>query len=173
MKSADATARILPWPGPRSPAPSRSELEFLPAALEIIETPPSPVGRAIGATVILFFVVAVSWACLGRVDIIATASGKIVPTGRTKVIQPFEIGVIRAIRVQEGQKVKAGDVLVELDPTINTAERDRFAKDLMSARLDVARLNAALSDTPDAAAAFVVPDGVAPAQADKIGRAHV
>ena len=166
MKSADATARILPWPGPRSPAPSRSELEFLPAALEIIETPPSPVGRAIGATVILFFVVAVSWACLGRVDIIATASGKIVPTGRTKVIQPFEIGVIRAIRVQEGQKVKAGDVLVELDPTINTAERDRFAKDLMSARLDVARLNAALSDTPDAAAAFVVPDGVAPAQAD-------
>ncbi|HYM02316.1 MAG TPA: hypothetical protein VET85_05170, partial [Stellaceae bacterium] len=58
----------------------RSELEFLPAALEIVETPASPVGRAIGAVIILFFAAALAWACLGRVDIIATASGKIVPT---------------------------------------------------------------------------------------------
>jgi hemolysin D len=66
--------------------------QFLPAALEILETPASPVGRAIGATIILFFVLALVWAVFGHVDIIATASGKIVPTGRSKTIQPLETG---------------------------------------------------------------------------------
>ena len=66
--------------------------EFLPAALEILETPASPAGRMIGATLMLFFAVAVAWSIVGRVDIIATASGKIVPTGRTKTIQPLETG---------------------------------------------------------------------------------
>ena len=77
------------------------ELAFLPAALEIIETPPSPIGRAIGATIIVFFALALTWACLGSVDIVATAAGKIIPTGRTKIVQPFEIGVVRAIHVHD------------------------------------------------------------------------
>src|SRR3954464_5513581 len=68
--------------------------QFMPAALEILETPASPAGRAIGATVILFFALAVAWAIVGHVDIIATASGKIVPTGRTKTIQPLETGIV-------------------------------------------------------------------------------
>jgi len=65
------------------------ELAFLPEALEIVETPPSPVGRAIGATIILLFCVALIWASVGTIDIVASATGKIVPSGRTKVIQPF------------------------------------------------------------------------------------
>jgi hemolysin D len=56
----------------------------------------------------LFFAIALLWACIGSVDIIATAQGKIVPTGRTKVIQPLESGVVHAIHVQDGQKVKGG-----------------------------------------------------------------
>ena len=60
------------------------ELAFLPAALEIVETPPSPIGRAIGATIIAVFVLALAWACLGTVDIVASAPGKIIPSGRTK-----------------------------------------------------------------------------------------
>src|ERR1044072_896013 len=71
--------------------------QFLPAALEILETPASPVGRAIGATIILFFAIAVAWSVFGHVDIIATAQGKIVPTGRTKTIQPLEAGGVSAI----------------------------------------------------------------------------
>ena len=98
MKSAEQTARILPWPR-RAPR-ERAELEFLPAALEIIETPASPVGRAILFTIIAFFCIALAWATFGRVDIIATATGKIVPTSRTKIIQPLEAGVVRAIHVQ-------------------------------------------------------------------------
>ena len=46
---------------------------------------------------------ALAWACLGTVDIVATAPGKIIPSGRTKVIQPFETGVVRAIHVRDGQ----------------------------------------------------------------------
>jgi hemolysin D len=167
MKPAEQSApgaRILPWP--RLPARSGGELEFLPAALEIIETPASPAGRAIAVTIILFFVVALAWASLGSVDVIATAQGRIVPTGRTKIVQPFETGVVRAIHVQDGQKVTAGEVLIELDTTINGAERNRLESELVVLRLDIARLRAALAVNADPAAAFVPPEGAAPAQVE-------
>jgi hemolysin D len=135
------------------------ELAFLPAALEIVETPPSPIGRAIGATIIAVFVLALAWACLGTVDIVATAPGKIIPSGRTKIIQPFEIGVVRAIHVHDGDTVKAGEVLIELDPTINAAEREHMQGDLIVAQLDVARLRAALAEGPDPLADFHPPAG--------------
>jgi hemolysin D len=145
---------------------AETETEFLPAALEIIETPASPAGRAIAGTLILFFVLAVAWASLGSVDIIATAQGKIVPTGRTKVIQPFETGVVRAIHVQDGQQVKADDVLIEIDATINEAERDRLQKEYMTAALDAARLKAALSlGGDDPSADFAAPENAPPEQA--------
>ncbi len=118
----------------------QDELAFLPAALEIVETPPSPLGRAIGVTIIAMFCVALVWACFGHIDIVATATGKIVPSGRTKVVQPFETGVVRAIHVQDGQTVKAGEVLIELDPTINEAERNHLRGDLATVQLDIARL---------------------------------
>src|SRR5947199_10085041 len=90
----------------------RAELEFLPAALEIVETPPSPRRRAIAATIMLLFCAALGWSAWGTIDIVASASGKIVPSGRTKVMQPFETGVVRSIRVQDGQSVQAGEVLI-------------------------------------------------------------
>jgi hemolysin D len=124
--------------------------QFLPAALEILETPASPVGRTIAATIILFFVLAIAWAVFGHVDIIATASGKIVPTGRTKTIQPLETGIVSAIYVQDGDHVTAGQVLIELDRTVTQAERKHIAQDLVASQLDVARL-AALRDSFDAA----------------------
>ena len=133
------------------------ELAFLPAALEIVETPPSPIGRAIAATIILLFCVALIWAWAGSIDIVASAPGKIVPSGRTKVIQPFETGVVRSIRVQDGQAVKAGEVLIELDPTVNAAERDHLHNDLLAERLNIARLRAALADGDDPAAGFTPP----------------
>ena len=118
----------------------RAAFEFLPGALEVLETPVSPLGRAVAATIALFFVVALSWAYLGHVDIIASATGKIIPDGRSKTIQPLEPGIVSAIRVQDGDHVKAGQVLVELDPTLTVADKARASHDYMMARLDVARL---------------------------------
>src|SRR4051795_11333034 len=118
------------------------EVAFLPAALEITEAPPSPIGRAIAASIIAVFCIALVWAALGSVDIVATATGKIVPGGRTKLIQPFETGLVRAIHVRDGQTVKTGDVLIELDPTMTEADNERQKSDHIAAELDVARLRA-------------------------------
>jgi hemolysin D len=160
--------RILAWlrslPQSRILTGQTDEIEFLPAAIEVMETPPRPAGRIIAASLILFFVIALLWACIGSVDIIATASGKIIPTGRTKVIQPLESGVVHAIHVQDGQMVKAGDVLIEIDTTISAAERDRLKNDYTQATLDTARLKAALNLDGDPVKSFIPPEGATDAQ---------
>jgi hemolysin D len=153
MKSAKAIAAVSEVRGR-----DRDELAFLPAALEIVETPPSPIGRATALTIAAVFSVALAWAAFGSIDIVATAPGKIIATGRSKTIQPFETGVVRAIHVRDGQSVKAGDVLIELDPTMTEAERNHMRTDLMAARLDVARLRAALADYDDPLAGFFPPE---------------
>ena len=153
--------RVVPF---RHAAERRAEeLAFLPAALEIVETPPSPIRRAIGATIILLFCAALGWAWWGTIDIIASATGKIVPSGHTKVVQPFETGVVRSIRVQDGQAVKAGDVLIELDPTVNAAERDHLHNDLLAEQLNIARVRAALAGGDDPVVNFTPPADAAPA----------
>ena len=155
---ASANKIIVPFPK-RPVRRNDYELAFLPAALEIAETPPSPLGRAVGATIIAIFCVAIAWATFGKVDIVATAYGKIVPSGRTKLIQPLDTGVVRAIHVHDGQRVKAGESLIELDPTMTTAEQDHLRGDLVAAQLDVARLRAALSQGTDPLAHFQPPKG--------------
>jgi membrane fusion protein, hemolysin D len=153
MKFADAAASPLPASRERR----RNELAFLPAALEIAETPVTPFANAIGGSIIALFCIALAWASFGKIDIVATASGRIIPSGRIKVVQPFETGVVRAIHVHDGQTVKAGDVLIELDPTMSRAELKHVQSDLISAELDVARLNATLSDDPSNPQNFKAP----------------
>src|SRR5262249_347465 len=160
MKSAKKN--VLAFPERRQER-RRDELAFLPAALEIVETPPSPVGRAIVYTIVAVFAAALAWASVGTVDIVATAPGKIIPSGRTKVIQPFETGVVRAIHVRDGQTVKTGDVLIELDPTMNAAELGHLKSDLIAAELDVARLRAALAGNANPLADYRPPEGASPA----------
>ena len=162
MRSAkaaiEATKNVVSFPVKRERR-KNEELAFLPAALEIVETPPSPIGRSIGASIVALFVLTLIWAILGHVDIVASASGKVVPSGRVKLIQPLETGVIRAIHVQDGQSVKSGDVLIELDPTMTVAEQEHIKSDLIAAQLDVARLRAALSDNDDPQSQFHPPAG--------------
>jgi hemolysin D len=153
-----AIGSVVEFPD-RQPARRKHEAAFLPGALEVVETPPSPIGRAVGATIIAAFCVAVIWASLGRVDMVATAPGKIVPSGRTKIIQPFEVGVVRAIHTRDGASVKAGDVLIELDPTLSAADVEHARGDLVGASLDVARLRAALAGETDPATGFTPPAG--------------
>ena len=135
------------------------ETEFLPAALEVLETPPSPAGRVLILLICFFFCIAVVWSAIGKVDIIATASGKVVPAGRSKVIQPVATGVVRDILVDDGQKVKAGQVLVKIDTTISQAEQNRLHDEMIAAELDTARLKAALKMSADPEKYFVPPKG--------------
>lgn len=105
---------------------SREKLEFLPAALEIQASPPPKWSRSLLWSVIFLLITALSWASWAEIDIIATAVGKVVPTGQVKIIQPLETGVVKTIFVKEGQYVKAGDKLVALDGASNQADADRL-----------------------------------------------
>jgi hemolysin D len=148
----------------------RPEIDFLAAALEIQEKPPSPAGRGIIWAIVLFFSLAVAWAFIGEIDIVATAQGRIIPSGRVKVIQPMEIGVVRRIPVREGQQVQAGDILIELDPTATEADLERLEMELTAARLDEARYRALERVTDDPAEgdeAAVVKLGVPPSLAQE------
>ncbi len=140
--------------------PGRDELSFLPAALEVIETPASPLGRVVAVTIMAFFLIAIVWSVFGRMDVIAVAQGRIIPVDRVKLIQPRDNGTIRAIHVSEGQHVEAGDLLVELDPTETEADSDRLQADLVGARIEMERLDALLQDDP--VAAFVPPPDTPP-----------
>ncbi|MEZ5901266.1 MAG: HlyD family type I secretion periplasmic adaptor subunit [Hyphomicrobiaceae bacterium] len=128
---------------------TREELEFLPAALEVLETPPRPAARLSALTICLFFLSAVLWAIFGRVDTVAVAQGQIVPKSRVKLIQPLETAIVRAIHVQDGQFVKAGDVLIELDPTDAASNYGALRADLTKAQLDAAVTEALDSNDPD------------------------
>ena len=142
--------------------PSPSATEFLPAVLEIQQAPPSPIGRAILWTILAVFTAGALWATFGWIDIVATAQGKIIPSGYSKTIQPYETGVIASIHVQDGQTVKKGDVLIELDPTLNRADRDRAVNEYRAAKVEAARLRALIAglstfEAPgDSDAAYVV-----------------
>lgn len=140
----------------------KSELEFLPAALEVLETPVSPIPRIIIGLVVLFFAGAVAWAILGKIDTVAVATGKIIPGGRVKVVQVEEQGTVTLIKVRDGQAVKQGDLLLTFDNTATRAEMTGVRRELLAARLDVARLSALAANVTAPAQQFRPPKEVAP-----------
>ena len=121
------------------------EAEFLPAALSLQETPVSPAPRKAMWALIAFALLALLWSIFGRIDIVATAQGRIVPNDRTKTVQPIETATVRKILVSDGQRVKAGDVLIELDATMAQADKERVQGELGAARLQVSRGRSMLS----------------------------
>jgi hemolysin D len=138
-----------------------SEREFLPAAIEIMERPASPVGRALIWSLCAFFAIATAWSIVGHIDIVAVAQGKVVPRGHTKVVQPLEIGVVRAIYVKDGDHVTAGQKLIDLDPTEALADRDRLDHDRLARALDEARLTSLLKGGPQVAPPQILNDAPA------------
>ena len=118
--------------------------EFLPAALELFETPPSPVRIAAIWVICSVFAIALAWSYFGWLDIYAVAQGRIHPNGRSKVVQPLEPGKVVAIVAENGRRVSAGDVLLELDPTETGADRETQARDLESVRAEATRRRAAV-----------------------------
>jgi hemolysin D len=126
-------------PAPRPPSVSGRDREFLPAALEILETPPPTLPIALMATICAFAVAALVWSYFGRLDVDAGAPGKIETAGYAKVIEPLDPGKIAAIHVETGEAVKAGDLLLELDSAEASADV-ASAQDALNASLaEVAR----------------------------------
>jgi hemolysin D len=136
-----------------------AEHEFLPAALEIMEKPPSPGLRWLMLILCSLFTIAILWSIIGRVDVVAVASGKVIPAANVKIIQPMEIGAVRAIHVRNGERVKKGQLLLELDPTLAGADEAQATQGLLSARIAEARNDALLAHLSGRPMRFVAPPG--------------
>ncbi len=121
---------------------ARYQRDFLPAALEVLETPPSPSGRVLLWLLIALFCFGLVWSCLGEIDIVVTASGRIVPTGQVKTVQAPETASVATIHVAEGSRVSAGDKLISFDTTYANADENRTARQIIHHRLQVHWRNA-------------------------------
>jgi hemolysin D len=127
--------------GPRRLA---EEAAFLPAALSLQETPVHPAPRRAMWVIMAIFVATLTWSVVGQVDIVAVASGRIVVSQRSKLIQPLDTAVVRAIHVKDGDRVREGQLLVELDATASSADNASIGEQQLSARSEMARSQALL-----------------------------
>ena len=135
-KRANRRLRLLPHVDDRA---------FLPAALEIIETPASPAAVATVVVIASLVVVALAASWFGRIDVYATARGKVEPAGHAKVVEPLEAGKIASIDVRDGQRVKAGEVVLVLDSSDAGAELDSDLQAAEAARAEALRRAAAVA----------------------------
>jgi len=134
---------------------------FSTEAIALQQRPPALVARMVSLSICLIAACVVVYACLASMDVVVTAQGRVIPSGRSKVIQPLEAGVVRAISVRDGQKVKAGEILLELDTTTTAADRDRLQREFWEAEADVSRVAATLNGRSMPAFGAQVPKEVA------------
>ena len=120
------------------------EAAFLPAALSLQDTPAHPAPRRVAIALCALFVIALVWAIFGQVDIVAVAPGRIVVSERTKTLQPLETSVVRKVLVKDGDMVRAGQVLVELDAT-NASADGASVREQLRAAISEERRTAALA----------------------------
>jgi hemolysin D len=122
----------------------RDESEFLPTTLALRDTPVHPAPRVAMWLIIGLLVMTVGWASFGKVDVVAMAPGKLIPSGNVKTIQPQDTAVVTAIHVKDGQSVKQGDPLIDFDATDATADAAHAQSDLRAIRSEIARAQAML-----------------------------
>ena len=121
-----------------------SDREFLPAALEILETPPSPIKIGLGLAICSLAALAVFWSFIGRLDVYATAHGRLVTETKPSVVQSLVTGKIKSIDVQNGSHVEQGQTLATLEPTEAEADEAASKHILSSSEAEVARRTAAI-----------------------------
>lgn len=143
-----------------------AESDFLPAALEVIERPVSPTARVATWVLLIGLVATCAWTIFGRVDVVASAPGTLIPTGRVKLVQSPGAGVVRAIYVRNGDVVKKGQPLLDLDPTLAGADLAQAEKALAAAELDMARNRAIADALSGRGLNFIAPVGTPPGVAD-------
>lgn len=137
--TAPQTAKIIPL---RPPSRWHDPLQL------IQNEAPSHIGRIVLWVVSILIFILIIWAALGKLDIIATAEGKLVPQTLVKIVQPAEAGVVKELLVNEGDAVKQGQVLARLDTTLASADKAGVSSDLATQQMQMRRLEAELSDQP-------------------------
>lgn len=142
------------------------ESDFLPAALEVAERPVSPTARVTTWVLLIGLTLTVIWTVFGRVDVVASAPGTLIPTGNIKLVQSPGTGVVRAIYVRNGDFVRKGQALLDLDPTIVGADLAAAEKALAAAELDMARGRAIADALSGRGLRFAAPAGTPPEVAD-------
>lgn len=142
------------------------EVDFLPAALEVAERPVSPTARVTAWVLLIGLVLTIAWLVLGRVDVVASAPGSLIPTGNVKIVQSPGAGVVRAIYVRNGDFVRKGQALLDLDPTIVGADLAAAEKALATAELDIARNRTIADALSGKGLNFIAPPGTPPEVAE-------
>lgn len=128
-----------------APALSADALDFAPDILRLQHEPPSPLPRAVLYALAALLVLLAVWASIGRLNVIAVASGKLVPQSYVKVVQPVSAGIIKEILVHEGDSVRAGQVLARLDPGMSEVDTRQVGDQLQIARMALRRIDAELA----------------------------
>ncbi|HAT1685378.1 TPA: HlyD family type I secretion periplasmic adaptor subunit, partial [Klebsiella oxytoca] len=148
------------------------EADFLPGALSLQERPLHPLPHVLVWLLMLLLVLALVWAFCGYIDIVATATGKVIPGGNSKVIQTDETAIVREIRVTDGQRVRAGEPLMVLDDTLVRADVGRLRSELAAALADNVRAATLLEALPAGRLPGHIgfPDGLTAAQQDETRR---
>lgn len=116
--------------------------EFLPIIAEIEEEPMNPLGRTMFWILVALIACTILWLFLGKADVVVSARGKIIPDGETKILQPLETGVIKKILIKEGDFVKKGQTLIEIDPSTTEPELVSMKANLNYINLERKRLRA-------------------------------
>lgn len=127
---------------------SSAGLDFQPALLQLQRNPPHPLAHAVLYALLGLLALLLIWSAIGELDIVAVAEGKLVPASYLKIVQPAEQGIVREILVQEGEPVKAGQVLMRMDTAYSEADRKALLSDYHGKRLTLRRIDAQLADRP-------------------------
>jgi hemolysin D len=127
---------------------STGALAFAPGLLSIQESPPAPLPRVVLRTVIVLTAVLLVWAFYGKLDIIVSAEGRLVPENYIKIVQPAEAGIVQEILVHEGQHVVPGEVLLRMDSNASNADSATLDTALAFKSLQLRRIDAELSERP-------------------------
>ena len=120
--------------------------DFSPSLLRVQSQPPAPFARAMLHTLLILLFALLLWAAFGKLDVVATAEGKLIPQTYLKIVQPFEQGLISEILVSEGQHVQAGQVLMRLDTTLSDADGKAINSDFLGKQITLRRIDAELTD---------------------------
>ncbi len=130
-----------------SPAAATNTANWSTSLQTVLDQPPSTLPRQLILGGLAFCVAFGAWATFGQIDEVGHARGQLVPKGEVYKIHPIESGKIARIRVKEGQSVKAGEELVELDTEIAATEVERLQQMLVADQIQLNQMQSLIERT--------------------------